>query len=166
MWTGVESIGLGKMEIDKERTLIIVKPDGVQRGLIGEVVSRFEKRGFKIAGLKMMQISRELAERHYEAHVGKPFFDSLVEFMTSSPVVVLAVQGRDAVKLARNMMGALDPRESAPGSIRGDLAISKRFNVIHGSDSPENGAREVSLFFAPEEIFDYPRDMENWLKHD
>ena len=166
MWTGVESIGLGKMEIDKERTLIIVKPDGVQRGLIGEVVSRFEKRGFKIAGLKMMQISRELAERHYEAHVGKPFYEPLAKFMTSSPVVAVAAQGRGAVRLVRNMMGALSPEESAAGTIRGDFAVSKRYNVVHGSDSPESGEREVSLFFSPDEIFDYDRDIDNWLRQE
>lgn len=149
-----------------ERTLVIVKPDGVQRGLIGEIVGRFEKRGFKIVGLKMMQVDDKLAHEHYRDHVGKPFFAPLVDFIISSPVVVLAVQGKDVVRLVRNMMGALKPEEAAPGSIRGDLAMSKSYNVIHGSDSPENGAREVSLFFSENELFDYPRDIDNWLKNE
>ena len=153
------------MDRDKERTLIIVKPDGVQRGLTGEIISRFERRGFKIVGLKLMQVGRELAARHYEAHAGKPFYEPLIEFITCSPVVALALQGRDAVRLARNMMGALNPEDAAAGTIRGDLAISKQYNVVHGSDSPENGEREISLFFTTDEILDYPRDMENWLKH-
>jgi nucleoside-diphosphate kinase len=151
---------------DRERTLIIIKPDGVQRGLTGEIISRFERRGLKIVGLKMMRITPDLAARHYGEHKGKPFFEPLVEFITSSPVVVMALQGCGAVRLARNMMGALNPEEAAPGSIRGDLAISKRYNVVHGSDSPENGAREIALFFKPDELIDYPRDMENWLKHE
>ena len=154
------------MEPDKERTLVIVKPDGVQRGLTGGIISRFEQRGFKIAGLKLMRITPELAAKHYEAHQGKPFYEPLVAFMTSGPVVAIALQGRDSVRLVRNMMGALNPEDAAPGSIRGDLAISKRYNVIHGSDSPESGEREVALFFSPEEILDYPRDMENWLRHE
>ena len=154
------------MDSDKERTLIIVKPDGVQRGLVGEIISRFERRGFKIVGMKLMRIDPELAARHYGEHHDKPFYGPLVSFITSSPVVVMALQGRDVVRLARNMMGALNPEDAAPGSIRGDLALSKRYNVIHGSDSPESAAREVALFFKPEELLDYPRDMENWLKHE
>ncbi len=154
------------MEQDKERTLVLIKPDGVQRGLTGEIISRFERRGLKIVGLKLMQIDAALAARHYEAHQGKPFFEPLIKFITCSPVVAIALQGRDAARLVRNMMGALDPQEAAPGSIRGDLAISKRYNVIHGSDSAESGPREVALFFAPGEILDYPRDMENWLRHE
>ena len=113
-----------------------------------------------------MRITPELAAKHYETHIGKPFYEPLVAFMISGPVIALALQGRDAVRLVRNMMGALNPEDAAPGSIRGDLAISKRYNVIHGSDSPETGAREVGLFFGSEEILDYPRDMENWLRHE
>jgi nucleoside-diphosphate kinase len=154
------------MELDKERTLVIIKPDGVQRGLVGEIISRFERRGFKIVGLKFMQITPELAAKHYEAHIGKPFYEPLVAFMTSGPVAVIALQGRDSVRLVRNMMGALNPEDAAPGSIRGDLTMSKRYNVIHGSDSPEAGAREVALFFKQDEILDYQRDMENWLRHE
>ncbi len=153
-------------EPDKERTLVLVKPDGVQRGLVGEIISRFERRGLKIVGLKLIKIDDTLAGKHYEAHQGKPFYEPLIKFITCSPVVAIALQGRDAARLVRNMMGALNPEEAAPGSIRGDLAISKRYNVIHGSDSAESGAREVGLFFALGEIHDYPRDMENWLKHE
>lgn len=150
---------------DRERTLIIIKPDGVQRGLVGEIISRFERRGFKIVGLKLMEITPELAERHYGEHWEKPFYDPLVSFIMSAPVVVMALQGWDVARLARKMMGALNPEDAAPGSIRGDLALSIRYNVIHGSDSPENGAREVAVFFGDEELIDYPRDVENWLKH-
>jgi nucleoside-diphosphate kinase len=149
---------------DKERTLLIVKPDGVQRGLIGEVIRRVEQRGLKIVGLKMMWVDEALANEHYRDHVGKPFFPPLVQFITSSPVVVVAVQGTDVVRLARNMMGALKPEEAAAGTIRGDLALSKSYNIVHGSDSPENGAREVGLFFKDNELFDYPREIDNWLK--
>lgn len=147
-----------------ERTLLIVKPDGVQRGLIGEIIGRVEKRGFKVVGLKMMRVDEALANRHYGEHVGKPFFKSLVDFIVAAPVVAFAVQGVNVVKLMRNMIGALNPEDAAPGSIRGDLALSKSFNVIHGSDSPENGAREVALFFGDDEIFNYERDIDNWLK--
>lgn len=152
--------------VDKERTLILVKPDGVQRGLIGEVVSRFEKRGFKIVGLKMMHVPREMAEKHYEVHKGKPFYDSLVNFIIQAPLVAIAIQGRNIVAVSRAMIGALNPVDATPGSIRGDLAISKAYNVIHGSDSPENGERETNLFFKADEMFDYTRDIENWMKHD
>ena len=151
---------------NKERTLLIIKPDGVQRGLIGDVIHRVEKRGIKIIGLKMIWMTKELAGQHYADHEGKPFYPPLIEFITSSPVVVIAIQGRNVVRLLRNMMGALEPVDAVDGSIRGDLAMSKSYNVVHGSDSPENGAREVALFFSNEELFDYTRDIENWLKHD
>lgn len=150
----------------KERTLLIIKPDGVQRGLIGEVLQRIERRGLKIVGLKMMHISKELANKHYQDHVGKPFFAPLVAFMTSSPVVVAAIEGSSAVLLLRNMMGALKPEEAASGTMRGDLTTSKSYNVVHGSDSPENGAREVSLFFKDDELFDYSRNLECWFNED
>ena len=153
-------------DLDRERTLVLVKPDGVQRGYIGEIISRFERRGFKIVGLKMMTISDELAGEHYGDHRVKPFFKPLVEFIMSSPVVAMAVQGRNVVKLVRHMMGALEPEEAAPGTIRGDLSRSKSYNVVHGSDCPENGKREVALFFNDDEIFDYQRDIGNWLKYE
>lgn len=154
------------MAENKEKTLLIIKPDGVQRGLVGEVLHRIERRGLRVAGLKMMRIGTELAHKHYQDHVGKPFFEPLVAFMTSSPVVVAAVEGRNAVKLLRNMMGALKPEEAAAGTMRGDLTISKSYNVVHGSDSPENGAREVALFFRDDELFDYSRNIECWLKEE
>ena len=154
------------MTATRERTLLIIKPDGVQRGLIGEVMGRIERRGIRVAGLKMMRIDTELAHKHYQDHAGKPFFEPLVAFMTSSPVVVAALEGLDAVKLLRNMMGALKPEEAAAGTMRGDLTLSKSYNVVHGSDSPENGAREVALFFRDGELFEYPRNIECWLKEE
>jgi len=150
----------------KERTLVIIKPDGVQRGLIGRIVSRFEERGLKIVGMKMIQVTHEQAEQHYAEHREKPFYKGLVEFITASPVVVLVAQGLRAVTLVRHMMGSLRPEDALPGSIRGDFAVSKSYNVIHGSDSPENGKREIELYFKPEELFDYQRTIEEWIKHE
>lgn len=141
----------------------MVKPDGVQRNLIGEIVSRFEKKGLKIVGLKMLRISRELAERHYGEHRGKPFFEPLVEYITSGPVVAMALEGKDAVSTAREMMGATNPLKAAQGTIRGTFGMDIGRNVVHGSDSAENAARELGLFFAPGEIVDYKRDLDNWL---
>lgn len=135
-----------------ERTLVLVKPDGVRRGLIGEIVGRFERRGFKLAGLKMLQIDRDLANRHYAEHVGKPFFEDLVAFITSGPVAAMAVEGRDAVAQVRAMMGATDPIKSAPGTIRGDFALQLSENIIHASDSVARAEQEVALFFKPEEL--------------
>lgn len=146
-----------------ERTLIIVKPDGVQRGLTGQIISRFESRGFKLAGLKLMRISRELAERHYAEHKGKPFYESLVTFITSSPVVAGVVEGPGAIAMVRSMMGATNPANAAPGTIRGDFATSLSYNVIHGSDGPEAAQREVSLFFSPEELVELSRPHEMWI---
>ncbi|WP_449241043.1 nucleoside-diphosphate kinase [Desulfoscipio gibsoniae] len=146
-----------------ERTYVMVKPDGVQRNLIGEIVSRFEKKGLKIVGLKMLRISRELAERHYGEHRGKPFFEPLVEYITSGPVVAMALEGKDAVSTAREMMGATNPLKAAQGTIRGTFGMDIGRNVVHGSDSAENAARELGLFFAPGEIVDYKRDLDNWL---
>ncbi|HEX6798705.1 MAG TPA: nucleoside-diphosphate kinase [Ktedonobacterales bacterium] len=146
-----------------ERTLIIVKPDGVERGLIGDLLHRFEQRGLTIAGLKMMRISLELAARHYAEHQGKPFYPGLISFITSGPVVVSAVEGPGAVALVRAMMGATNPANSAPGTIRGDYAVSMSYNVIHGSDSVESAAREIGLYFAPDELFSYTRPAEKWI---
>jgi nucleoside-diphosphate kinase len=153
-------------ERDEQRTLMIVKPDGVQRGLVGEVISRVERRGLKIVGLKMVWMDKELAKKHYAVHDGKDFFDKLIKFITSSPVVLIAVQGYHAVNLVRRMMGALDPDEADRGSIRGDLAMSRSFNVVHGSDTPENGEAEIALHFSQKEIFDYSRSIDDWLKND
>ncbi len=146
-----------------ERTLLIVKPDGVARGLIGEVISRIERRGLKIVGLKMVQVSRELAERHYQEHREKPFFSELVRYITSAPVVVAVVEGADAVRVVRRMVGATSPAEAEPGSIRGDLAMDIGRNVVHASDSPESAKREVELFFSPGEILSYRRADEPWV---
>jgi nucleoside-diphosphate kinase len=135
-----------------ERTFIMVKPNGVARGLVGEVIARFERRGFTLRAMKEMRISRELAGRHYAEHVGKPFFESLIEFITSGPVVAMVWEGRDAISVARAMMGVTDSAQAAPGTIRGDFSLSKEENVVHGSDGPESAAREIGLFFTDAEI--------------
>jgi len=141
----------------------MVKPDGVQRNLAGEIISRFEKKGFKIVGLKMLRISRELAEKHYGEHAGKPFFESLVGFITSGPVVAFVIEGKDAVSAARDMMGATNPLKAAPGTIRGAYGIDIGRNIIHGSDSLESAAREISLFFKEEELVEYSREVDGWI---
>jgi nucleoside-diphosphate kinase len=130
----------------------MVKPNGVARGLVGEVIGRFERRGFTMRALKMLQIDRALAERHYAEHVGKPFFESLAAFITSAPVVAMVWEGRDAIRVARAMMGVTDSADAAPGTIRGDFSLSKEENVVHGSDGPESAAREIALFFADDEL--------------
>jgi nucleoside-diphosphate kinase len=146
-----------------ERTLIILKPDAVQRGLCGEILTRFEKKGLQIVGLKFMTISQKLAETHYEPHKGKPFYPGLVSFMTRSPVVVLALQGNGAIAIARKMMGATFGSKAEPGTIRGDLGVSNSFNLIHGSDSPEAAQRELGLFFKPEELTDWSPAVGPWV---
>jgi nucleoside-diphosphate kinase len=145
-----------------ERTLLIAKPDAVQRHLVGEILSRFEQRGMQIVGMKMMRIPTSLAETHYEAHKGKPFYAGLVRFMTGSPVVVFAVAGIDAITVCRKMMGATNCTKAEPGTIRGDYGLSSAFNLIHGSDSPEAATRELSLFFKPEELLDWKPDSLAW----
>ena len=147
-----------------ERTLVIVKPDGVQRGLIGEIISRLERRGLKIVAMKMMQISKELAAKHYGVHVGKPFYEGLVSYITSSPVVVMAVEGKRAIELVRQTMGATNPVQAAPGSIRADLAVEIGRNLIHGSDGPLTAAFELGLFFREDEIVVWDRDTERWIR--
>ncbi len=146
-----------------ERTLIIVKPDGVQRGLTGEIIRRFEARGLRIVGMKFMQVPRALAEKHYEIHKGKPFYEGLVNYITSSPVVVLALEGTNAIQNARNTIGATRPHEAAPGSIRGDFALEVGRNLVHGSDSVENGQGEIALWFKPEELTDWTRNTDGWI---
>ncbi|MFC1714314.1 nucleoside-diphosphate kinase [Candidatus Poribacteria bacterium] len=138
-----------------ERTLVIVKPDGVKRGLAGEIISRFEKRGLKITGLRMTWLSEERAEQLYAPHKGKVFYQGLVDFMTSGPVVAIAVEGRSAIQIVRNMIGALKPEEAMPGSIRGDYSMDIRYNTIHGSDSPESAERELAVFFDDNEFLEY-----------
>jgi nucleoside-diphosphate kinase len=146
-----------------ERTYVMVKPDGVQRNLVGEIISRFEKKGLQLVGLKMLQISTELANQHYGEHEGKPFFGELVEFITSGPVVAMVWQGQNAIALARTMMGKTNPAEAAPGTIRGDFAIFMGNNVVHGSDSPASADREINLFFTPDEVIDYNKATDFWL---
>jgi nucleoside-diphosphate kinase len=146
-----------------ETTLVIVKPDGVQRGLVGEIVSRFERKGLQIAGIKAARLSKDLLERHYADHKAKPFFAGLVAFMSSSPVVVLALRGLNAVSIVRNLMGKTFGKDAAPGTIRGDLAISSSFNLVHGSDSAESAARELAIFFRPDEVLDYPVGNRDWV---
>lgn len=146
-----------------ERTLIIFKPDAVQRGLCGEILTRFEKKGLQIVAAKFMKIPTQLAETHYEPHKGKPFYPGLVKFMTSSPVVVLALAGKDAIAIARKMMGATFGSKAEPGTIRGDFGVSNSFNLIHGSDSPESATRELGLFFKPDELIDWTPAAQGWV---
>jgi nucleoside-diphosphate kinase len=146
-----------------ETTLIILKPDAVQRGLMGRIISRFEDKGLQIVGAKMMRIGPELAATHYVDHRGKPFYDGLVRFMTSAPVLVLAVRGVRAIEISRRMMGATFGSDAEPGSIRGTFGVSNSFNLIHGSDGPEAAARELSLFFAEGEILEHERAIEGWV---
>ena len=146
-----------------ETTLIILKPDAVQRGLMGRIISRFEEKGLQIVGAKLMQISPELAATHYKDHQGKPFYNGLVGFMTSSPVLVMAVRGMGAIAISRSMMGATFGSKAAAGTIRGDFGVSNSFNLIHGSDSPEAAARELSLFFKAGEVLDFARAGDRWV---
>jgi nucleoside-diphosphate kinase len=149
-----------------EKTLILVKPDGVQRGLVGEIIGRFERRGLKLAGLKFLQMSQELAENHYAVHKERPFYNSLVEYITSGPVVAMVWQGNDAIAAARATMGATNPVQSAPGTIRGDFGLEIGRNLVHGSDSPENAVKEVNLFFDASELVDWSRSTESWISED
>ncbi|GAC1450462.1 MAG: nucleoside-diphosphate kinase [Ktedonobacterales bacterium] len=146
-----------------ERTLIIVKPEGVQRSLAGQVLARFEARGLKFVGLKLMQISPALAERHYGEHQGKPFYPGLVRHITSSPVVVGVLEGPNAITVVRTMMGPTNPANAAPGTIRGDFGLSMGLNIVHGSDGPESAQREIALFFEPSELVSYERVVDAWV---
>jgi nucleoside-diphosphate kinase len=146
-----------------ERTLVLVKPDGVQRGLIADVIGRFERRGLQLVALKLLHMDRALAERHYAEHVSKPFFEGLVRFITAAPVVAMVWEGDGAVALVRATMGATDPRSAAPGTIRGDLALSIGANVVHGSDSPARAIEEVGLFFQQSEIVSWKAALADWL---
>jgi nucleoside-diphosphate kinase len=146
-----------------ERTFIILKPDAVQRGLVGEIITRFEKKGLVVVGMKFTKIAKSTAETHYEAHKARPFYPGLVAFMTSSPVVILALEGKDAITIARNMMGATFGSKAAPGTIRGDYGVSNAFNLIHGSDSPEAAQRELGLFFKPDELIGWQPDALKWV---
>ncbi|MCR3923555.1 MAG: nucleoside-diphosphate kinase [Firmicutes bacterium] len=146
-----------------ERTYVMVKPDGVQRNLVGEIIKRFEQKGLKMSGLKLMQIPEELAGKHYGEHHGKPFYGELINFITSGPVVAMVWEGLHAVSVARTMMGKTNPAEAAPGTIRGDLALFMGNNVVHGSDSLESAEREINLFFSPAELVDYQKETDLWV---
>jgi nucleoside-diphosphate kinase len=145
-----------------ERTLVLIKPDAVQRLLTGRILSRFEERGLKLVGLKLVRVSRDLAERHYAVHKQKPFFGSLVDFITSSPLVAVAVEGPNAIAVVRAMVGATRPHEAAPGTIRGDFALETAQNLVHASDGLDTAASELGLWFRPDELADYERDIDRW----
>ena len=147
-----------------ERTFALLKPDAVQRGLAGSILQRFERRGLKILGLKMMRVSRQLAESYYAEHKGKPFYEPLMSYITSGPVVAMVLEGDGAVAIVRKMMGKTNSAEAEPGTIRGDYALTIGRNVIHGSDSPESAKREIGFFFKPEELHEYKRIDEAWLR--
>ena len=146
-----------------ERTLIILKPDAVQRGICGEIISRFEKKGLQVVGVKLMKIPQSLAETHYAPHKERPFYAGLVKFMTSSPVVVLALAGKDSIALARKMMGATFGSKAEPGTIRGDFGVSNSYNLIHGSDSVDAAVRELGLFFKSEELLEWTPAIQAWV---
>jgi len=146
-----------------ERTLVLCKPDAVQRGLVGRIVARFEAKGLKIVGMKMVAVDEPLARRHYQEHVEKPFFSDLVSFITSSPVVAMAIEGKNAVEVVRALMGATNPQQAAAGTIRGDYGLSLTMNLVHGSDSLASAKRELSLFFSSEEIQSYTLELETWM---
>jgi nucleoside-diphosphate kinase len=146
-----------------QKTFIMVKPDGVQRGLIGEIVRRFEQKGLQLVGAKLMNVSKELAEKHYEEHKDKPFFGELVQFITSGPVFATVWQGNDAIAIARLMMGKTKPLDSQPGTIRGDFALTVTNNIIHGSDSPESAEREIALWFGDNTLVSYDKSINQWI---
>ncbi|TYR82827.1 nucleoside-diphosphate kinase [Priestia megaterium] len=146
-----------------QKTFLMVKPDGVQRSIVGEIVSRFENKGFQLVGAKLMHVSQELAETHYGEHREKPFFKELVDFITSGPVFAMVWEGENIIASARQMMGKTNPQEALPGTIRGDYGLIVDKNVIHGSDSPESAEREISLFFKEEEVISYTKDSNSWL---
>jgi nucleoside-diphosphate kinase len=146
-----------------ERTLVIIKPDGVQRSLIGPIVTRFEQRGLKIVGMKLIQIDEKLARRHYGIHEGKPFFDGLIDYITSGPVVVMVLEGPNAINITRSTMGATKPAEATPGTIRADYGLEIGRNLVHGSDAPETAKNEVALFFDESELVSWGRDVDAWI---
>lgn len=146
-----------------ERTLVILKPDAVQRGLIGPILTRLERRGLRLAAMKLMQITPELAARHYAVHQGKPFYEPLIEFITSGPVVVAVIEGEDVINIVRKTMGATDPAQAEPGTIRADFGLEIGRNLVHGSDGPDTAAYEIPLFFAEDEILSYERAVDGWI---
>jgi len=146
-----------------ERTLILFKPDALQRGVVGEILTRFEKKGLRIVGMKLMLLQQDLAERHYEMHKGKGFYDGLIRFMTSSPIIAMVLQGRNAIDVCRKMMGTTAGFKAEPGTIRGDYGLSSVFNLLHGSDSQESARRELELWFRPEELVEWVPALEAWI---
>ena len=146
-----------------ERTLVLVKPDGVQRGLIGEVISRLERRGLRLVAAKFMNVSRQLAETHYAIHKGKPFYDGLISYITSAPVMAMVWEGPNAIAAVRQTMGATRPTEAAPGTIRHDFALEVGRNLTHASDEPSNAEKEVALWFKKEELVDWKREVDKWI---
>jgi nucleoside-diphosphate kinase len=146
-----------------ERTLILIKPDAMQRGMAGAIIARLERRGLRIAAMRMLQVDEDLASRHYAEHTQKPFYRTLVDFITSTPIVAAVMEGPNAVEVVRATMGATDPAKAAPGTIRGDLGMYITQNLIHGSDSTDSAAREIALFFEKSDIYSYPRDIDRWL---
>ena len=149
--------------MERERTLFLVKPDAVQRGLAGEIIKRLESRGLKLVGLKLMQVSRAAAEKHYGEHKGKPFFDGLVDFITSAPVVAAVLEGTNAIEVVRATNGLTNPLKAAPGTIRADFGLEMGRNLVHASDSPASAAREIKIFFKPSELVDWTRDSDKWI---
>ena len=147
----------------RERTLILVKPDGMQRGLAGEIISRLESRGLRIVGLRMLQVDEALAKRHYAEHEGKPFLAGLIDYITSSPIIAAVLEGTRAIEVVRKTIGATNPAEAEPGTIRGDLGVELGRNLIHGSDGPDSAAREIALFFDESQTFGYERDVDRWI---
>ncbi len=146
-----------------ERTMVLVKPDGVQRALSGEIIRRLEQRGLKLCALKMIWVTRDLAERHYEVHKGKPFFEGLVAYITSSPLIAMVVEGPEAINAVRQTAGSTRPLEAAPGSIRHDFGLTIGRNLVHASDSPETAAAEIALWFKPEEVISWDRGLDEWI---
>lgn len=149
-----------------EQTFVMIKPDGVQRNLAGDIISRLERKGLKLKALKLMEVSQNLAKTHYQEHEDKPFYQSLVDYITSGPVIAMVWEGDNAIDVCRNLMGDTDPKKALPGTIRGDLALTIGANIVHGSDSPESAKREIDLFFTKEEIIDYNLSLEEWVYQD
>ena len=146
-----------------ERTLVLMKPDAVQRGVAGAIIARFERRGLRIVAMKMIQMDKALAQRHYAVHQSKPFFNDLVKFITSNPIIAAVFEGKNAVEVVRQTMGETNSAKASPGTIRGDFGIDLQYNLVHGSDSVDNAAKEISIFFSPEEILKYSRDIDRWI---
>ena len=147
----------------RETTLVLVKPDGMRRGLAGEIVARFERRGLELRGSRLLKVSKAMGREHYAEHRGRPFFSGLVDFISSGPVLALAVSGESAISVVRTMMGATNPLDSAPGTIRGDFALETAQNIVHASDGPEAATTELALWFAADELFEYERDVDRWV---